>query len=561
MHRRDRTKVLKLPPLEDIRLKKIKCRLHERIVASFVDQNYTDSINSNLRENLTALKRLAWLRACRRKAGYAPSLLMPVERRDFEETNLINAFRSQPPEMIWLSAVRNTVLMILAYGAMMKPFKEHEKVTQKSILNEFRVPLNAMETMALTYDYKAYICEQDATVPANVIKIMAKNEHSRSWEDIMAIYSVMLNLPIFQMKYSRKMCWKLAKYFRYFKCEMRRIMTLSNRNPIRVYFIYSGEVNVLFHADENEDFTTTSHKKAIKLTRGACIGHMARTQLCVCATDCEFFTIDKVTFVEKGLYAVLEQEFEEKFEFFRKWLPISDWSDNAVYDLASVSFIDNYPTGSLILQDIAEKDSDLIWFVVKGIVDIVKVTTYKACEILIHGKEEDNPAKIKKQKLAQFSNTILKKIIPKPLIQPADCPEKTAHFIAKRLTHPATKFEKSTEKLMKKSTKPVYLKIQSLVRGECYGLGKVDPDHLQDYRNKFCLISRDSLVIRTPCTELKNLIEILGIDRKELKNAIVMLPTEEEICVQIKNNLYWKCYVRSEVKYKEKKNLSNSLRV
>ena len=119
--------------------------------------------------------------------------------------------------------------------------------------------------------------------------------------------------------------------------------------------------------------TEKQGKQFIALERGSFIGHNAKSSYCECATACEFLTLDRELYIKEGIYENESKEFEERFNFFRNWSLLENWSDNAVYDIANVSFTNNYSRGTLVMRDREETKKNLLWFVLSGEVDVFKV--------------------------------------------------------------------------------------------------------------------------------------------------------------------------------------------
>lgn len=310
---------------------------------------------------------------------------------------------------------------------------------------------------------------------------MQKHENFRTHQDIMTIYTIMMNLPIFQNNYSYDQCWTLAKNLKYLRCEAKRVLTLRNRNPILVYFIYSGTVNVVVELESNQMFTNP--KRIITLTRGACIGHKAKTPLCICATDCEFLTIEKCIYIKEGIHAVQTQEMEDRFDFFRNWPPLDNWSDNAIYDLAALSYTDSYASGTMILQDTKDEASDLVWFVLDGKMEVVKVASNAMCLwSWLQSKSPNVPSQAEtKSTMAKLLDCTLKKIVTKEesgrgICKEANLESSGMHTSSLRSVTNYLLDNKPTESIkgQERIKRPIYLKMRNLTAGECYGLDKMN---------------------------------------------------------------------------------------
>ena len=451
----------------------------------------------------------------------------------------VDHFVGPPPDVIWLRVVRYVVLMLNAYGAMIKPFKKTEKVSEKSIKNEFGAKIG--KGRIFHFEASQFTRGIKETVPENCIQVMNKVAHARSQNDIMLVYSVMMDLPIFNLKYTAEVCWKMAKYIRYTKCERKKILTKHSRRPILVYFLYSGQVNVVYSTD-NE---ATVKAKTIALKPGACLGYAKKTRFSVCATDCEFLTIDREVFESEGFIAAAKREEEDKFNFFRNWMPISDWSDNACYDLAKSSYIDNYPGDRLILYNRRENLSDLVYFVARGSVDVIKVTSFDQCR--------DKPVKVSESCAMRMKAALESKFRTSGstgvnlMRSSIECERENISISIKDKVESELVDAVTLPNASEYEGKPLYIKIRSLEEGDCYGLGKLDVADLREESGRFCLVSRNSTIIRTPCKDLRELIAILGVDKKALEKNHFPYESDEHICRKVRDWLRSKRYFRKEV--------------
>lgn len=451
----------------------------------------------------------------------------------------VNHFLGPPPDVIWLRVVRYVVLMLSAYGAMIKPFKRTEKVSEKSIKSEFGAKIG--KGRIFHFEASQYARGIKETVPENCIQVMNKVAQARSQNDIMLVYSVMMDLPIFGLKYTPEMCWKMAKYIRYTKCEKKKILTKHSRRPILVYFLYSGQVNVVY-SNENE---ATAKAKTIALKPGACLGYSKKTRFSVCATDCEFLTIDREIFESEGFVEAAKREQEDKFNFFRDWMPISDWSDSACYDLAKSSYIDNYPGDRLILYNRRENFSDLVYFVVRGSVDVIKVTSFDRCRERPLKMSESCAMRMKAAIESKFkvSGSVGANLMRSSI----ECERENISVSTKERAESELIDAVTLANPSEYDGRPLYIKIRSLEEGDCYGLGKLGVADLSEESGRFCLVSRNSTIIRTPCKDLRELISILGVDKTALKMNHFIYESDEHICRKVREWIRARKFFRKEV--------------
>ena len=539
---------------------------------------------STLKENINRLQQICWGRNRRRLQHSKPSKL-PNQ----DTTSLLNCynrlvqFRMQPVEMLWLELVRMVSLMIGVYGAMQKRGCMLERLTYRNIMDQYKTAVNINDlgvdsnAMNVNYNYKDYAAARKISVSTAAVKIMLKNENLRTHEDIMAIYLLMMDFPVFQNNYSHNLMWALAKNLKYFKCEAKRVLTAKNRNPIRVYFIYSGTVSVMV---ESED-TVGSVKRTISLSRGSCIGHTAKSSHCICTTDCEFLTIDKSVYISEGIHAVESKKMEERFDFFRNWPPLEDWSDNAIYDVASLSYTDSYPSGTLILEDRLDSEFDLMWFVLSGKIDVVKVVSQQSFKLAVENNKGKNSFKMgKRGNLSRLIDVTLKNVKPKKRKNFTKCQKNdknppsiyTFHYMSSHLLDKSTSENLAVKKDL---DTPIYLRMRTLCQGECYGLDNIEDERIKltltdDRRstNRFCLVSRDCVVIRLSCSHFKGLGQILGVNRQELVKAMHSYYDDEKIYNVMKNELDWMRFKQASVEaltlrnptVKKERNFDNHLK-
>ncbi|ESN98065.1 hypothetical protein HELRODRAFT_177299 [Helobdella robusta] len=526
-------------------------------------KKFLKNTQENLKDQLRKLKIRCLLKHKRRIAAAKSPLVPNIDGQlSAEETyKRKQQFRRLPPDFVWMDIIRKVVLMITAYGAMQKRGCLLERVTYRNIIEQYRVAINtttasgneAMMSSNVKYNPKDYAASKKFSIPTGAVKIMQKPMALRTHKDIMTIYAIMMDLPIFQ-NYSTKLRWSIARHVKYFKCEPKRVLTLENRHPIRVYFIYSGIVNVVFKEEEGSNLIGT--KKKLSLKRGACIGHTGKTRLCVCATNCEFLAIYKTTYIKEGIDAVQVREAEDRFEFFRKWSPIDSWSDNAVYDLANISYTEGYPSGSFILHNVLEKDSDVVLFVLQGKLDVVKVTSNKKCHDIEKNKSLPKTLGAASRK---FLDPILKQVNPKnandvnlcnPFIKNS---RQTTKFSSDKYSLSSLVSEVADVRLTNIQDSgtvlitPIYVGIRTLYEGECYGLERIqeEKDSRKRIKNQFCLISRDCVVIKLSGSLLLELIQHLGVDKNEMRKKAQTYQDETTICDLIEKDLMWKQYKQS----------------
>ena len=549
MNTNEKSKVLKRKEL----LCKFKNSIDERRKKVLAFRKLTDSF---LQDNIKFLQQICWYKNRRRLEHAKPSKIPKQDPKSLVNCyNRLVQFRSQPVEMIWLELVRLVSLMLGVYGAMQKRGCMLERLTYRNIMDQYRTAVNITDlgidsnAMNVNYNYKDYAATKKISVPAEAVKIMLKNENLRTQEDIMAIYWLMMDLPVFQNNYSHELRMALAKNLKYFKCESKRVLTARNRNPIRVYFIFSGIVSVVVDSEDS----IGSIKKTISLGRGSCIGHTLKSSHCVCLTDCEFLTTDKSVYMREKIHEVEKKKLEERFHFFRNWPPLEDWSDNAIYDIASLSYTDHYPSGTLILQDKFDEELDLIWFILRGKIDVVKVANIEEFKKTIE-KKNNNLEEVK-QKFSKFLEPSVKTTIQNKNLLKGKCKE---NIIDTELATQESFYKLPRDFLDKKHSvvsyveiqnKPIYLRMRTLCQGECYGLDNIADEKLKlslpDDRKstkRFCLVSRDSLVIRLSCSHFKGLTQVLGINKNLLVKAMHSYYDDEKIYNTMKTELEWMKY-------------------
>lgn len=528
-----------------------KCKVNNFIINHEKKNEYFRQLSEKtLGDKIMKLRQMCWGRNRRRERHFKASNILLKDLMSIEgDSPLMNQFRKRSVEMLWLELVRYVSLMIGVYGAMQKRGCILERITFRNIMDLYRVAVNTTELgvdngMKVNYNYKDYVATKKVTVSADAKKVMHKQSNLRTHQEIMTLYSMMMNLPVFQNNYSHKLRWALAKNLKHYQCEAKRVLTAENRNPIRVYFIYSGMVNVIVDSED-----TKSEKRTITLTRGSCIGHTKKTLQCVCATDCEFLSIDKSVYIKEGIHAVESRKLEQRFNFFRHWPPLENWSDNAIYDIANISYTDSYPSGTMILQDKKDEELDILWFVLSGKIDVVKVMSQKAYE---NRKNQSDILIEKTERSEMLKNSITKKIT-NSIREKSKCTLKSlrvpSNYKMKTTVSDTKDLKKCTVSDCYGVKQPIYLRMRTLTQGECYGLDNIEDDKIM-FRlsdeprstNRFCLVSRDCVIIRLSCYHFKSLIQILGVNREKVSMAMHFYYDDSKIFSTMKQEIEWKNY-------------------
>ncbi|OAF66611.1 hypothetical protein A3Q56_05669 [Intoshia linei] len=330
-------------------------------------------------------------------------------------------------------------------------------------------------TSAQDFNVILYTRTRELNVSKKLIDILLKKPADRTESDIFAIHSVLIDLQSYR-KYKKDMQKMFCKVVRYERIGRRRVILRKGHIGYNLYFVYSGIVSVLMDKDNDSVFVK---QNVVSLKRGACFGEIAlientrRTATVICSHDTELFVIDKEDFHENHLDIKWQEEFDFRFNFFKKWEPLKEWSENKIRSLTYVSRIQEYQYNQAIVEN--NKDNEWIWFVVKGSCDVL--TTLDICE---NDAQPMNPS---------YENSIMvyqKKILKDNKKDKHECNVKPIR------TDLMGKIKNKNQKEDRKAC-TLFVKIKTLRDGECFGL-----ENMQNGRNsKFnvSLVSRGCEVI------------------------------------------------------------------
>ena len=91
-----------------------------------------------------------------------------------------------------------------------------------------------------------------------------------------------------------------------------------------------------------------------------------RNATVVCTEDTEFLVVDKDLFIDNGLNVQMQEEVQARYDVFKHWPLLADWSDDHIRELGYASRMEDFHYNKVIVKDSAK--NDWLWFIVKVIV-------------------------------------------------------------------------------------------------------------------------------------------------------------------------------------------------
>ena len=524
----------KRPLAKECNKKKDQCKF---------DLKYQKNAYANCQVSLEKLNQKVFSRFLRKQKAALKATRL--EDKIHMKSSMVKQFIKVPVEKVWLDVVRRVTLLLTVNSVMRACMGGHENFTKKSMIHRYQFNLSSNP---LSFDTAAYKAAKSLNVNAHTISICRRSPKSRNEVDLRAVYSALSEFPVFNRCFSVSERLSLCKYMQYMKKDEKSIITHFNRTPINIYFLFSGEINVFDRGQENN--VVFESQKRLSLRKGAYFSNKKKTELCVCSEECELFYIEKKIFNRLGLNRVFEVENEKMFNFFRSWPPLCDWSDNAIYDLVEVSIFNQASNRSLLLKDHEEDKSKVLWFVMEGTIDVVKITGLEPCLKLL--RKTYLPSIVNHNTDGIFIKSNYNRMYP--LKECGKWTSRPASNNLKSIFEPSNETETAFSSL--RTFTPIFLRVHQLQANESYGLGKLKIADFQDCAGRFCLIGNRCTFIQTSVEKMKELIAVLGINIANLKEESVVYPSDYVIAEKVKNKIAYKKIARKLIKnfYDEKKN-------
>ncbi|KAI0233993.1 Cyclic nucleotide-binding domain-containing protein 2 [Lamellibrachia satsuma] len=402
---------------------------------------------------------------------------------------------------------------------------------------------------SFVFDLDYFLINKKNDMPKPVTLLMEKNPDERTEHDLELIGREVWKIPSFR-KYSSRLQRMMCRIVRYMKCGKRRVVLRKGHIGYNVYYIYSGSVNVLLEKDDTGIFVKP---EVVVLKKGACFGEIAllentrRNATIVCAEPTEFIVIDKEDYVKNGLSDQMKEETRMRFEFFRNWKPLAQWSDTAIHALSYISRTEDFVYNRVIVAD--SQRNEWLWFIAKGngellrFIDLEKCTNpllledleNKGFQFLNTSRPNDPPGVDRRKIASEKKNDVVPGITltkPGQMVDPAwqgmpallfgKKDRKRLVSLKKQQLAIGQKGE-STDGTpapdLKKPTpggagKGIYLRIDTLVQGQCMGLESLFPEtdvgrrHAQQ---RYSLVSQGCTVIHLPRVKFRYRWDILGL--------------------------------------------------
>ncbi|XP_069471620.1 cyclic nucleotide-binding domain-containing protein 2-like [Ambystoma mexicanum] len=431
----------------------------------------------------------------------------------------------------------------------------------------------------LTFGLSRFKSRQDH-FPNKAVKITWKKPEWRTQEELKYIRSLLQPLPSFQ-KYSSDLQLMLAKVIRFERFGRRRVILKMGHPGHSFYFIYSGAVAITKDKDGASAFIDS---EPIILRRGFAFGEVAlikdshRNATVVCMEETELLAVDKEDFFANKLDLLQANELKYRYDFFRSLDLFASWSDQLIENIVGRCKTHRYHYGEVIIWD-SNATNSLI-FISKGSCELLRLVDLTDCpsyhkwlskhtdQHLPPTQSQPKPvAKKRFEKIPVKSHYMLDPIYERaPLHQKPDRlhiknteeSQKVLPLISTEVTHwqrekprrpssrpheiphPDPMMNTPYGKIHKGFAASVYLKVNVLQEGDCFGLHQhLIPHRYQDKR-RMVLVSKGTEIIKLKREKFDELVDattISSVGRMERA-----FPTDDKLCQIFLEQNRWKIF-------------------
>ncbi|CAD5119468.1 DgyrCDS8081 [Dimorphilus gyrociliatus] len=487
------------------------------------------------------------------------------KRTPIQKTNEKITDRRLKPKLRWIRAGR-IVRMLVGVCIAIRKYAFEAGLLDNYLVNvshrhKLTSASNGVADEELKFNEADYKIKKEFTVPEDLKPLFERKPEKRSPEDIEAIRNVLIRMSSFR-KYTTEMQKLFCKIVRYERCQKRRVVLRKGHIGYNLYFIFSGAVNIVIDKDDASAFV---RKETVTLKSGACFGEIAlvkdtrRNATCVCAKDTEFIVVDKDDFKEAGLHIRLQEETEQRFDFFRKWSALGALTDDKIWQMSYVSRVEEFNHNKVLVAD--SRQNEWLWFITKGSCDLLHIVSLDKCgkfkNVVRKYQATDwkspTPDGVRNSKfLNQVSGAVamgsqLRERYENSKTQ-LDKRKKNSQRIQdnagpkrKNGTYQATLLSNAgTSQLqLLDMDRGLFFKIDTLRDGECFGIDQLFPET----NRTLSLISKGCEVIHIMKSTFVEMIQgHADILEERIKPTLKEYPSDEELLDQYFKNTDWECY-------------------
>ncbi|XP_059503059.1 cyclic nucleotide-binding domain-containing protein 2-like [Stegostoma tigrinum] len=450
-----------------------------------------------------------------------------------------------------------------------------------------------------------YFKTQHNRFPIRAIQVAMKVPEQRSMEDLELVLTSLRTLLSIR-HYSKSYQLTLAKIMRYERFRRRRVIMKKGQNAHSFYFIYSGGVSFTTDEDGSSAFEEEHQadlRKGARFGEIPVLKGLQRNFTAVCMDDTELLVVDKEDFFGNRLDQALVEESHHRFIFFRSLSLLDSLPDSSIEILSDYSTTEEFLYGQVIPHNM----DHVIFvikgrFAVLRLVDLTQCPSYhrfiihelpflkstihkmdsgvdrqllnltvrtgsmhrdlehssksllgipSVTSIQIHPPEDSRSMKDLSTSNSTISVTTVTPISSKTQQQVKAKSESRKQLKLDSAVSTST-LEDSSHMLGKTSRKQmipralavaVYMKIDSIVPGEVFGLQQYFvADNLKDRRN-FTIKSQGTKIVRINMRSLAELTDQQTLQK--VRKLTSVYPSDDELCdLFIKNN-YWKIFKKN----------------
>ncbi|XP_068091325.1 cyclic nucleotide-binding domain-containing protein 2-like [Hyperolius riggenbachi] len=426
--------------------------------------------------------------------------------------------------------------------------------------------------VTLVFDSSFFKTQYQFTFPEKAIEAALRRPKERSEQDVRFIRSMMMGLHSFR-RYSTQMQHMLAKVVYYRRFGRGRVIVRKGHRGDSFYFVFSGVIAI---TQDEDGSSVLLDPEPILLHKGASFGEVAllkglrRNATVVCMEDTEFLVVDRKEFFQNKLDKELQNELQERFNFFRFMDLFSTWSDESLETLADHCKLEECHHSQVMVGDTHETKN--IIFVTKGRCDVLRLVDLSQCpsfhkwirqhetllgrNILLHHSAEKLEMNSRISGVGFSHMKEATEILPEKGIY-------SVEDLARRYGLPVSYSEDPANvELPKELMAAVYLRIDSLQPGQYFRA--VDVDFIQscferdgrwshdqqdlsftavpDQRDprSMVIISQGAEIMRMKLDKFSELADLATL--KKLKEKMVPYPSDNELCRIFLEQNRWKVF-------------------
>ncbi|XP_078085099.1 cyclic nucleotide-binding domain-containing protein 2-like [Mustelus asterias] len=446
-------------------------------------------------------------------------------------------------------------------------------------------------------------------LPVRAIQITMKQPESRSMEELEILLCSMRSLLCIR-HYTKAYQLQLAKIIRYEGFRRRRVIIKKGQTAHSFYFIYTGGVSFTTDEDGSTAFEEghqTDMRKGARFGEIAVLKGLRRNFTAVCMEVTELLVVDKEDFFDNRLHEVLLKESHQRFIFFRSLQLLESLPDSSIEILSDYSTTEEF----LYSQVIPNNLEHLIFitkgrFVILRLVDLTQCPSYH--RFIVHELPFLKPTRTRQESMESFkldrrqlspnsrtasihqelgnnaqtklmglgpsksqthqygSGSSLKSTIASsPSTSSTNIPifvsgkqqqsksksdirrYQKSNSSIKSLMEEARADGSKTMMIPKALAVAVYMKIDSILPGEVFGLRQYFvANNLKD-RREFSIKSQGTKIVRIDMQTFAELMDNQTLQKIQKLKSIY--PSDEELCDRfIKNNI-WKIFKKSMISH------------